>query len=74
MTPLEIYGLVFLCLHPNEPVHLDILRESCDSFIFVKGGRLSFAESFADLLQKEPVRAYLGALALPATTPNGSAK
>ena len=65
--------LVFLCLHPNEPVHLDILRESCDSFIFVKGGRLSFAESFADLLQKELVRTYLGALALPATTPNGSA-
>ncbi len=55
--------LVFLCLHPNEPYHLDILRESCERFIFVKGGRLSFAPSFDALLEDEAVRAYLGRLA-----------
>ncbi len=55
--------LVFLCLHPNEPVHLDILRESCDRFIFVRAGHLSFAESFDALVADEPVRAYLGGLA-----------
>ncbi len=57
--------LVFLCLHPNEPVHLDILRECCERFIFVKAGRLSFAESFAALVADAPVRAYLGGLAPP---------
>jgi energy-coupling factor transporter ATP-binding protein EcfA2 len=60
--------LVFLCLHPNEPVHLDILRESCERFIFVKGGRLSFADSFDAAMRNEPVRAYLGGLAPPGIT------
>lgn len=55
--------LVFLCLHPNEPYHLDILRESCDSFLFVNRGRLAEAASFADLIRAEPVRNYLGRLA-----------
>ena len=61
--------LVFLCLHPNEPYHLEILRESCDRFIFVNRGALSFAPSFDALVQAEPVRAYLGRLApgAPAT-------
>ena len=27
--------LVFLCLHPNEPYHLEILREIADRFVFV---------------------------------------
>ena len=27
--------LVFLCLHPNESYHVDILRETCERFIFV---------------------------------------
>ena len=30
--------LVFLCLHPNEPYHLEILRESCERFLFVNQG------------------------------------
>ena len=55
--------LVFLCLHPNEPVHLDILRESCERFIFVDKGRLTFAPSFAELLRDGAVRTYLGRLA-----------
>ncbi|MEO8836256.1 MAG: ATP-binding cassette domain-containing protein [Caldimonas sp.] len=55
--------LVFLCLHPNEPYHLDILRESCERFVFVRNGRLSFAPSFDALLDDEAVRTYLGRLA-----------
>ena len=55
--------LVFLCLHPNEPFHVDILRESCDRFIFVHKGRLTHAGSFAALMGDERVRTYLGRLA-----------
>jgi ABC-type branched-subunit amino acid transport system ATPase component len=59
--------LVFVCLHPNEPFHLDILREICERFIFVNQGRLSEAQSLPALLEDEQVRAYLGRLidALP---------
>jgi ABC-type branched-subunit amino acid transport system ATPase component len=59
--------LVFVCLHPNEPFHLQILREICERFIFVNQGRLSEAQSLAALLDDERVRSYLGRLvdALP---------
>ena len=52
---------MFLCLHPNEPYHLDILRESCERFIFVDRGRLTHAPLPA--LEPTRVRAYLGRLA-----------
>jgi len=55
--------LVFLCLHPNEPFHVDILRESCERFIYVHKGQLTHAASFDALLADERVRAYLGKLA-----------
>jgi len=55
--------LVFLCLHPNEPYHIDILRESCERFIFVQKGVVTQAEDFASLTRDERVRSYLGALA-----------
>ena len=58
--------LVFLCLHPNEPFHLDILRESCDRFLFVHQGQVTPAASFDQPLGEPRVRAYLGCLA-PAT-------
>jgi ABC-type Na+ transport system ATPase subunit NatA len=59
--------LVFLCLHPNEPVHLDILADVCDRFIFVqkdaaKVSRLLFADSLAELTAHASVRSYLGKL------------
>jgi ABC-type branched-subunit amino acid transport system ATPase component len=54
--------LVFVCLHPNEPFHLDILREICEHFIFVNQGRLSEAQSLPALLDDERVRGYLGRL------------
>lgn len=55
--------LVFLCLHPNEPYHLDILRECCERFVFVQKGVVTQAADFGTLVQDERVRAYLGALA-----------
>jgi ABC-type Na+ transport system ATPase subunit NatA len=55
--------LVFLCLHPNERYHVEILREVCDSFLFVQKGRVTQAPGFDALLQDERVRGYLGALA-----------
>ena len=57
--------LVFLCLHPNEPYHLDILRESCDRFVFVDRGRLTHASTWQSLQADARVRTYLGRLAAP---------
>jgi len=54
--------LVFLCLHPNERFHLEILREICERFVFVQRGRLAHAASFEDLTALPPVRDYLGTL------------
>jgi len=55
-------SLVVLCLHPNERFHLEILREICDQFIFVRNGRISHAADFDALTDQEPVREYLGDL------------
>jgi ABC-type multidrug transport system ATPase subunit len=54
--------LVFLCVHPNEPFHLEILEEICDRFIFVNKGVVTPLPDYADLLAFEPARAYLGTL------------
>jgi len=59
--------LVFLCLHPNEPWQLEILREACERFVFVERGRLTHGGSLPELEQDERVRAYLGRLAGGAT-------
>lgn len=55
--------LVFLCLHPNEPYHIDILRQSCERFIFVQKGTVVQMPDFESLMVNERVRAYLGVLA-----------
>jgi ABC-type histidine transport system ATPase subunit len=55
--------LVFLCVHPTEPFHLDIMREICEEYVFVNSGRILQAGSFGELIQDGNVRAYLGALA-----------
>jgi len=59
--------LVFLCLHPNEPVHLQILAETCDRFFFVQKdaarvSRLQSAEAMDELLALPGVAGYLGGL------------
>ena len=55
--------LVFLCLHPNERYHLEILREVCERYLFVFQGTVSEAADFTALLGDERVRGYLGDLA-----------
>jgi len=67
---LEFFGalrregnVVFLCMHPNEPFHLEILREACERFIFVRQGRITQFPSFDRLVADPDVRTYLGALA-----------
>ncbi len=54
--------LVFVCLHPNEPFHLNIMREVCERYIFVLDGSLTLADDFDKLVELEPVRDYLGRL------------
>ena len=56
-------NLVFLCLHPNEPYHIDILRQHCERFLFVQKGVVTEAPNFDTLAADERVRTYLGALA-----------
>jgi ABC-type multidrug transport system ATPase subunit len=55
--------LVFLCMHPNEPFHVDILKEVCERFIFVYKGQLTHSEGWGDLVKDERVKTYLGRLA-----------
>jgi len=55
--------VVFLCLHPNEPYHLDIMRQSCERFVFVQKGVVTEAPDFDTLTANEHVRTYLGSLA-----------
>ena len=54
--------LVFLCLHPNEPYHLEILHEVCERYLFVQDGEVSQAPDYDSLLTRPEVRAYLGDL------------
>jgi energy-coupling factor transporter ATP-binding protein EcfA2 len=57
--------VVLLCVHPNEPFHLEILREACERFIFVQKGGISEFASFDALAADPGARGYLGALAPP---------
>ncbi|MEX0956704.1 MAG: ATP-binding cassette domain-containing protein [Rhizobiaceae bacterium] len=54
--------LVFLCVHPNERFHLEILDEICERFIFVQNGTVTPIADFAGLVAHQPCRAYLGDL------------
>jgi hypothetical protein len=59
--------LVFLCLHPNEPVHLEILEQACERFIFVQKdesrvSRLLQADTLPALVKVPAVMSYLGTL------------
>ncbi len=54
--------LVFVCVHPTEPFHLDILREICERYVFVNRGTVSLAPGYDSLLARDEVQAYLGNL------------
>jgi len=51
---------VFVCLHPTERYHLDILREVCERFIFVDKGRLALLPDWSAAGRDPRVAAYLG--------------
>ena len=55
--------LVFVCLHPTAAYQLDILREICERFLFVNGGRVAEHGTYVGLVADPDVRGYLGALA-----------
>ena len=54
--------LVFVCLHPNEPFHVELMREICERFIFVHRGRLEHGASLEELARLPQFREYLGSL------------
>lgn len=54
--------LVFLCVHPNERFHLEILQEICEQFIFVQKGAVTALRDYDALMAFEPAQTYLGGL------------
>ncbi len=52
--------VVFLCLHPTERYHLEILREVCERFVFVEQGRVSLFDGLDAACADPRVAAYLG--------------
>jgi energy-coupling factor transporter ATP-binding protein EcfA2 len=54
--------LVFICLHPTAAFQLEILREICERFLFVGGGRTDAFKDFADFTSDANVLRYLGEL------------
>jgi hypothetical protein len=54
--------VVFVCLHPNEPYHVELLREVCERFVFVNRGRLTHGDIARGARRRGPFRATLGAL------------
>ena len=54
--------LLFVCLHPQEPWQLELLREMSESFVFVHRGEVTRHATFDDLIQAPGAREYLGHL------------
>jgi len=52
--------VVFVCLHPTERYHLDILQEVCERFIFVEKGRIALLPDWSAAERDPRVAAYLG--------------
>jgi hypothetical protein len=61
--------VVFLCVHPNEPFHVDIMRNNCERYLFVskpggsKEAQVAELPDWNSLLAYTGVREYLGVLA-----------
>jgi ABC-type branched-subunit amino acid transport system ATPase component len=51
---------VFVCLHPTERYHLDILQEVCERFIYVEKGKIALFPDLAAVRADARVAAYLG--------------
>jgi ABC-type multidrug transport system ATPase subunit len=52
--------VVFVCLHPTERYHVDILKEVCERFIFVEKGKISLHSTFDALAADAGAAVYLG--------------
>jgi ABC-type multidrug transport system ATPase subunit len=52
--------LVFLCLHPSERYHLEIMQEVCEKYLFVFKGEVTQAPDLPALYRDDRVQAYLG--------------
>ncbi len=52
--------LVFVCLHPQEPYHLELLGDLCERFIFVQHGRLVHSSTLGGLAAQPGFEQYLG--------------
>ena len=59
-------NVVFLCVHPNERFHLEVLAESCERFLFVHQGTVHEFPSLGAMTTDSKGRAYLGGLATAA--------
>lgn len=55
--------VVMLCVHPYEQFHIDIMRDNCERFLFVAGGKVAELPTYDKLREHPGVRDYLGALA-----------
>ncbi len=53
---------LFVCLHPQEPWQLELLREIAESFVFVESGQVTRFSTFDDLMAIPAARDYLGHL------------
>jgi ABC-type uncharacterized transport system ATPase subunit len=61
---LRTHGrVVFLCVHPQEPFHVDIMRQNCERYLFVAKGGVTEKPDYDSLLAHPGVREYLGVLA-----------
>ncbi|HYO94359.1 MAG TPA: ATP-binding cassette domain-containing protein [Polyangiaceae bacterium] len=51
--------VVFLCVHPCESFHLDILRQNCERYLFVSKGKVSELPDWESLSAHPGVDEYL---------------
>ena len=54
--------LVFFCIHPTKPFHLEFIRKICEHYIFVHDGALTQMSNFETFLKDNRVSEYLGDL------------
>jgi ABC-type branched-subunit amino acid transport system ATPase component len=55
--------LVFLCVHPQEKFHIEIMKSICNRFMFVRSGTVTQFATFEEVVADENAKAYLGKLA-----------
>jgi ABC-type cobalamin/Fe3+-siderophores transport system ATPase subunit len=55
-------NVVFLCVHPTKPEHLQILRRICERYVFVHAGTTRPIEDFDALMADADAQEYLGPL------------